>query len=475
MEQYNPAMITDFYEFTMSNGYALSGIGDTMVYFDMYFRQVPDGSGFAIAAGLGSLIDFIKTMRFTKSDIDYLRAKNLFDEAWLGELSDFRFRGDIFAVPEGSVVFPNEPLVVVRAPASQAQLIETYLLLCLNHQSLIATKSNRIVRAADGRAVLEFGARRAQGEEAAVMGARAAYIAGCIGSSCTVAEQRFGVPAEGTMAHSWVQVFDDEYTAFYNYCKLYPNSASLLVDTYNVLKSGVPNAIKVFKELGITKCSVRIDSGDITYLSKKVRAMLDAAGLTDCKIVASNSLDEVIIRDILFNKGCVDIFGVGERLITAKSDPVFGGIYKLVAVEDENGAIIPKIKVSENVSKITTPHFKKLYRLYENATGKAIADYICVHDESLDGVTELTLFDPEYTWKKQTVNDFTAREMLVPVFLDGKLVYEQPSIEEIRAYCAREVDSLWDEVKRFENPHNYYVDLSDKLWGIRNELLEHSR
>jgi nicotinate phosphoribosyltransferase len=471
MNEYNLAMLTDYYELTMANGYTLAGIGDRIVYFDMYFRNVPDGGGFAIAAGLHHLIDYIKDLHFTKEDIDYLRKKGVFSETWLQSLASFRFEGDIYALPEGSVVFPNEPLAIVRAPANQAQLIETYLLVCLNHQSLIATKANRIVRAAEGRAVMEFGARRAQGAHAAVLGARAAYISGCVGSSCTLADQQYGVPALGTMAHSWVQVFDDEYTAFKTYCQLYPGNASLLVDTYNVLKSGVPNAIKVFKELGITQCSIRIDSGDITYLSRKARAMLDAAGLKDCKIVASNSLDEQIIREVILNDGAVDIFGVGERLITAKSDPVFGGVYKLAATEDAAGKIIPKIKISENVQKITTPHFKKLYRLYENSTGKAMADYICVHDETLDGVTQLELFDPEHTWKRKTLTDFTAREMLVPIFRQGRLVYDCPDIETVRSYCRQQVDSLWDEVKRFENPHHYYVDLSQKLWDVRHDLL----
>lgn len=474
MKPRNLAMLCDYYEFTMANGYRLAGVGDKVVYFDMYFRQVPDEGGFAISAGLQHLVEYIQDLHFDKGDIDFLRQKGIFDEAWLKSLETFRFEGDVWAMPEGSVAFPNEPMVTVRAPASQAQLIETYLLVCMNHQSLIATKANRIVRAAEGRAIMEFGARRAQGAEAALMGARAAYIAGCVGTSCTLADQAYGVPALGTMAHSWVQVFDDEYTAFKTYCQLYPHNASLLVDTYNVLKSGVPNAIKVFKELGITQCSIRIDSGDITYLSTKARAMLDAAGLTGCKIVASNSLDEQIIRDILLNKGAVDTFGVGERLITAKSDPVFGGVYKLVATEADDGTVIPKIKVSENVSKITTPHFKKVYRLYERATGKAIADYIGVYDETVDESRPLEIFDPEYTWKRKTVTDFRAREMLVPVFKSGKLVYDLPDIEAVRDYCENEVDSLWDEVKRFENPHDYYVDLSQKLWDVKNDLLQQS-
>ncbi|MEG2632967.1 MAG: nicotinate phosphoribosyltransferase, partial [Oscillospiraceae bacterium] len=396
MKKENMALLCDYYEYTMANGYHLSGIGDKQVYFDLFFRSVPDMGGFAIAAGLWSIIEYIKDLHFEPDDIEYLAGKGVFSKEWLDSLKNFKFEGDIYAVPEGTPVFPNEPIITVRAKAEQAQIIETFLLICVNHQSLIATKANRIIRAAEGRAVMEFGARRAQGSAAAFLGARSAYIAGAAGTSNALSDKVFGIPALGTMAHSWIQIFDDEYTAFKTYAQLYPHGCSLLVDTYNVLKSGVPNAIRVFKEIllpqGITDCSIRIDSGDITYLSCKARKMLDNAGLTHCKIVASNSLDENIIRDIISQGGAVDSFGVGERLITEKSDPVFGGVYKLVAVEDKNGTVIPKIKVSENVSKITTPHFKRLYRLYENATGKAIADYICVHDESLDGVSELELF-----------------------------------------------------------------------------------
>jgi len=470
MNEYNPAMLCDFYEFTMANAYDVSGIGDKIVYFDMFFRDLPDGGGFAIACGLESLITYIQGLRFTEEDIAFLRGKETFSDVWLETLKDFRFTGDVYAVAEGTVVFPGEPLLTVRARADQAQIIETFLLVCMNHQSLIATKASRIVRAAGPHEVMEFGARRAMGGDAALYGARAAYIAGCVGSSNTLADQRYGVPSMGTMAHSWIQIFDDEYTAFKTYCSLYPDNTSLLVDTYNVLKSGVPNAIRVFRELGITKGSIRIDSGDITYLSVKARAMLDEAGMDWCKIVASNSLDEQIIQEIIRAGGRVDSFGVGERLITAKSDPVFGGVYKLVAVE-EDGQIIPKIKVSENVGKITTPHFKKLYRLYEKSTGKAIADYICVHDEVVDPSEPLDLFDPNFTWKHKIVRDFDLRELLVPVIIGGKQVYECPDIETTRRYCAQEIESLWDEVTRFTNPHNYYVDLSKKLWDIKNELI----
>ena len=472
----NYTLLCDFYELTMANGYFKTGMSEQICYFDVFFRTVPDGGGFAIAAGLEQVIEYIENLRFDDEDIDFLRSKDTFSEEFLSYLKDFRFTGDIWAVPEGTPIFPGEPFMTVRAPAIEAQFIETYLLLTLNHQSLIATKSNRIVRAAGGRPVSEFGSRRAQGSDGAVLGARAAYIAGCTGTACTLADQMYGSPAGGTMAHSWIQMFPDEYTAFKTYCELYPHSATLLVDTYNVLKSGVPNAIRAFKEVllpqGITKCAIRLDSGDLTYLSRKARKMLDAAGLTECSIVASNSLDEYIIRDLLLQGAQIDSFGVGERLITSKSEPVFGGVYKLAAVEDKEGNIIPKIKVSENPAKITNPHFKKVYRIFENETGKAMADLICVHDEVIDPSQPLELFDPEATWKRKTVTDFTAVDLLVPIFQGGKLVYQSPSITEMRAYCAAQIDLQWDEVKRFENPHNYYVDLSQKLWDIKHELLK---
>ena len=467
----NYTMLFDFYELTMGNGYFQTGLKDRVCYFDVFFRNVPDGGGFAIAAGLEQVIQYIQNLRFDEEDIEYLRGKGCFAPEFLDYLRDFRFTGDIWAVPEGTPIFPREPILTVRAPAIEAQFIETYLLLALNHQSLIATKSNRIVRAAGGRPVSEFGSRRAQGSDGALLGARASYIAGAGGTACAMADEMFGTPATGTMAHSWVQMFPDEYTAFKTYCQVYPTAATLLVDTYNVLHSGVPNAIKVFRELGITSGGIRIDSGDLTYLSKKARAMLDNAGLPGIKIVASNSLDEYIIRDLITQGARIDAFGVGERLITSKSEPVFGGVYKLAAIEDDNGAVIPKIKISENAGKVTIPHFKKVYRLFENATGKAIADYICVHDEEPDFTQPLELFDPEATWKRKTVTDFTVRPLLVPIFKNGELVYQVPTIQESRAHCTREVDSLWDEVKRFEYPHNYYVDLSQKLWDVRSELL----
>ena len=469
----NYTLLCDFYELTMGNGYfQTEGYADQICYFDVFFRSVPDGGGFAIAAGLEQVIDYIENLRFTEEDIEFLRGKGCFCQEFLDYLRDFRFTGDIWAVPEGTPIFPREPILTVRAPAIEAQFIETFLLLTLNHQSLIATKTNRIVRAADGRPVSEFGSRRAQGPDAAILGARASYIAGCAGTACTLADEIYGSPAGGTMAHSWVQMFPDEYTAFKTYCQLYPHSATLLVDTYNVLKSGVPNAIRVFQELGITQGGIRIDSGDLTYLSKKARKMLDEAGLTDIKIIASNSLDEYIIRDLLTQGAAIDGFGVGERLITSKSEPVFGGVYKLAAIEGKDGTIVPKIKISENPAKMTIPHFKKVYRLYEIETGKALADYICLHDEHPDFTQPLELFDPEAVWKRKTITNYTARPLLVPIFQGGQLVYQAPTIQETRVYCAREVDSLWDEVKRFENPHNYYVDLSQKLWDIQQELLE---
>ena len=463
-EHMNYTMLCDFYELTMGNGYFQSGMADQICYFDIFFRNVPDGGGFAIAAGLEQVIDYVEHLRFDEEDIAYLRGKGIFCEEFLDYLRNFRFTGDIWAVPEGTPIFPREPILTVRAPAIQAQFIETFLLLTLNHQSLIATKSNRIVRAAQGRPVSEFGSRRAQGSDGALLGARASYIAGCAGTACTLADELYGSPAGGTMAHSWVQMFPDEYTAFKTYCELYPHSATLLVDTYNVLKSGVPNAIRAFKEVllpqGITNCAIRLDSGDLTYLSKKAREMLDEAGLTECKIVASNSLDEYIIRDVLLQGAKIDSFGVGERLITSKSEPVFGGVYKLSAVEDAQGTIIPKIKISENPTKITNPHFKKVYRLVSRYSGKALADLITLHDEVVDDSRPLELFDPDATWKRKIFTDFEAKELLQPIFQGGELVYHSPTITEIRAYCAAQIDLLWDEVKRFENPHTYYVDLS---------------
>lgn len=476
MTEQNYTLLCDFYELTMGGGYFKNGFADRITYFDVFFRRVPDNGGFAICAGLDQIINYINNLHFTKEDIDFLRSKGIFDEDFLTYLADLRFTGDIYAVPEGTPIFPGEPILTVRAPAVQAQLIETYVLLELNHQSLIATKANRIVRAAKGRPVLEFGSRRAHGASAAIVGARAAYIGGCAGTACTVTEQEFGVPAGGTMAHSWIQMFDTEYEAFCAYCRMYPHGAVLLVDTYNTLESGVPNAIRAFKEIlvpqGISDFGIRLDSGDIAYLTKKARKMLDDAGLTTAKIVVSNALDEYLINDLLSQGACINTFGVGERLITAKSDPVFGAVYKLAALENPDGTIVPKIKLSENTSKITTPHFKKVYRYYDRATGKALADEMCLHDETVDTTAPHTIFDPAETWKTKTLENFDARELLVPIFKDGKQVYTSPSAKEIRAYCFAQIDTLWDEVTRFENPHTYYVDLSQKLWDIKMNLIK---
>ncbi|MCD7734116.1 MAG: nicotinate phosphoribosyltransferase [Clostridiales bacterium] len=474
--QTNYTMLCDFYELTMANGYFRTPeVRDRITYFDMFFRNVPDNGGYAIAAGLEQLVDYIRNLKFTEEDIEYLRGRGCFCEEFLDYLRTFRFTGDIWAVPEGTPIFPQEPVVTVRAPAIQAQFIETYLLLVYNHECLIATKANRVVRAAKGRPVAEFGSRRAHGASAAILGARAAYIGGCSSTACTQADRDYGVPATGTMAHSWVMMFPTEYEAFKRYCELYPDNATLLVDTYNVLKSGVPNAIRAFKEVllpqGITKCGIRLDSGDLTYLSRKARKMLDDAGLTECKIVASNSLDEYLIQDLLRQGAQLDSFGVGERLITSKSSPVFGGVYKLVAIEDDEGRIIPKIKVSENPEKIINPHFKRVFRLYDNDSGESIADVLTVYDEEVKSGEPIRLFDPRATWKRKTVSNFTAKEIMVPVFRNGELVYQLPTLKEIQDYCRQQVDMLWDEVKRFDNPHAYYVDLSDQLWNIKEDLL----
>ena len=471
----NLTMLCDFYELTMGNGYFVSGMQDRMTYFDVFFREVPDGGGFAIAAGLEQIIDYVQKLHFDEEDIAYLRGRGIFDEAFLEYLRNFKFTGDIWAVPEGTPIFPREPIFTIRAPAIQAQLLETYLLLEFNHQSLIATKASRICRAADGRAVLEFGSRRAQGIAGAVTGARAAFIGGCAGTACTVSDQIYGVPAAGTMAHSWVQMFDSEYDAFVTYCKAYPTNAVLLVDTYNTLKSGIPNAIRAFNEvlrpMGITKCGIRLDSGDMAYLTQKARVMLDEAGWPECTITVSNSLDERLITELFRQGAKIDAFGVGERLITSKSTPVFGGVYKLCAVEDDEGTIIPKIKVSENVGKITNPGFKKFYRFYNRETGMAEADYICLHDETVDDSQPLEICDPQARWKRKTMENVRAYEMMVPIFKNGELVYKLPTLKEIKTYCAYQVSTLWPEVKRFDYPHQYYVDLSPKLMELKDKML----
>jgi len=470
----NLTMLTDFYEITMANGFFSTGNGSRTVYFDMFFRTIPDGGGVAIIAGVEQVINYLKSLTFTDEDIDYLRQKGMFNEEFLDYLRHFKFSCDVWAIPEGTPVFPHEPLVTVRGPAIQAQFIETMILVLINHQSLIATKANRIVRAAQGRPVMEFGSRRAQGCDGAIYGARASYIAGCCGTACTIADRAFGIPALGTMAHSWVQLFDTEYEAFKAYAQIYPSSCTLLVDTFNVLKSGVPNAIRVFNEVlvpnGYRPKGIRIDSGDITYLSKKARKMLDDAGFPDCAITASNSLDEYTIQDMIRQGACVNSFGVGERMITASSAPVFGGVYKLSAVE-ENGEIVSKIKVSENVAKITNPGFKKLWRLYDRDNNKAIADVITMHDEVIDDTAPYEIFDPDHVWKRKTVTNFRAVPLQVQIFKQGECVYDSPSVSAIREYCREQMETIWDEVLRFENPHKYYVDLSQKLWDEKQRLL----
>ena len=474
-DERNLSMLTDFYELTMMNGYLEKGMGDTVAVFDVFFRTIPDNGGFAIFAGLEQLIDYLKNLSFTEEDIEYLRSKNCFSETFLDYLRNFKFACDVWSVPEGTPIFPREPIIVIKGPAIQAQFIETVVLLIANHQSLIATKANRIVRAAQGRPVMEFGSRRAQNADAAVLGARAAYIGGVSATACAMTDRDYGVPAVGTMAHSWVQLMGSEYEAFKAYAETYPNNCTLLVDTYNVLKSGVPNAIKVFDEvlkpLGIRPKGVRIDSGDIAYLSVKARKMLDEAGYPDCGIVASNSLDEYIIRDLIIQGASINSFGVGENLITAKSDPVFGCVYKLAAVE-RGGELKPVIKISESVGKITIPDFKTFYRFYSKENGKAVADYIALYGEEAPNTEEdIEIFDPQATWKKKTLSNVVAKQMLVPIFENGECVYKSPSIQEIRKYCAEQVDTLWEEMKRFEYPHRYYVDLSPKLWKIQNDLL----
>lgn len=473
-ETLNLTMLADFYELTMANGYLEGGLENRIAYFDIFFRKIPDNGGFAIMAGVEQVIRYLDKLQFNEEDIAYLRSKELFSEKFLQYLSKFKFSCDVWMVPEGTPIFPHEPILTVRGPVIEAQFIETMLLLTINHQSLIATKANRIVRAAEGRPVMEFGSRRAQGYDGAIFGARASYIGGCVGTACTLAERDFNIPAFGTMAHSWVQMFPSELEAFRAYAQTYPYDCVFLVDTYNVLKSGVPNAIKVFDEelapRGIRPKGIRLDSGDITYLSKQARKLLDRAGYPDCKIVVSNSLDEYIIRELLVQGAKVDSFGVGERLITSKSEPVFGAVYKLAAIE-EGGVITPKIKISENVEKLTNPGFKQVWRFFDRETGKAIADVITLVDEEIDESRTYELFDPSHTWKRKRVTNFHARKLLVPAYVKGECVYEIPDLKTVRAYCQEQVDTLWDEVLRFENPHTYYVDLSKALWQLKEDLL----
>ncbi|MDP2425079.1 MAG: nicotinate phosphoribosyltransferase [Candidatus Izemoplasmatales bacterium] len=472
------ALLVDFYELTMANGYFEAGKKDEVAMFDLYFRSVPDSGGYVICAGLEQVVHYLQNLRFDDNQIEYLRNKKLFSERFLCYLKEFRFTGDVDAVKEGSVVFPNEPLLTVTTTLIEAQLIETALLLYINHQSLIATKAQRIVRSAEGRSVFEFGTRRAHGSDAAVLGARAAYIGGVHGTSCALADIEYLVPAMGTMAHSWVQLFPTELEAFFQYAKTYPRSTTLLVDTYNVLQSGIPNAIKtvqaVLWPLGIKKAKIRIDSGDLAYLAMESRKLLDHAGCQDVQILVSNSLDETSIADLLRQGAPIDGFGVGERLITAKSDPVFGGVYKLVATVEE-GKVIPKIKISENPDKIPTPGAKRWMRLYATDTKKAIADYLMDASEALDSSKPLTLFDPVHTWKQKTITHYTAKEMRVPIFRKGQLVYALPSLEEIRAFRQTELDSMWAEVLRLQNPHKYYVDLSLSLWTMKETMIQTHR
>lgn len=469
----NLTMLSDFYEFTMANGYYENGMKDTVAVFDAFYRKNPDGGGYAIFAGLNDIISYIKNLHFTDEDIEYFKSQGDFSEGFLEYLRNFKFTGDVYAFPEGSVMFPGEPIVTVKAPIIECSIIETYLLLSMNFNSLIATKTNRIVSSAGDRLVMEFGARRAQGADASITGARAAYIAGAPITSNTYSAKKYGFKASGTMAHSWIQAFDSEYEAFKTYAKMYPDNCILLIDTYDTLESGLENAMKVFKEellpKGLTG-GVRIDSGDLAYLSKEVRKRLDENGFEDFKIVASNSLDEFKIESLLAQGAKIDSFGIGERLITAKSDPVFGGVYKLVAIEKDE-KLQAKIKVSENVEKITTPGFKKVYRLYDTETGKAEADYIALRDEKIDDNEPLVIFDPLFTWKMKKMKNYKAREMQVTIFKDGELVYDEPSLEEIASYRKEEVESLWDEVKRYDTPHNYYVDLSQKLWNLKQKLI----
>lgn len=475
--QRNLTMLVDFYELTMANGYFNKDLINKVACFDMFFRRVPDGGGYCIMAGVEQLTEYLSNLKFTEEDIKFLRNKNMFSEDFLNYLENFEFCCDVWAVPEGNPVFPNEPLVIVKGPIIQAQFIETMILLTINHQTLIATKANRICNAANGRPVMEFGSRRAQGYDGAIYGARAAVIGGCSSTACTISDQRFNIPAVGTMAHSWVQLFDSEYDAFKAWCEIYPDNSVLLVDTYNVLKSGLPNAIKVFDEVlkskGIRPKGIRIDSGDITYLTKKCRKLLDEAGYEDCGIVISNSLDEYIIRDVLEQGACIDSFGVGERLITAKSEPVFGGVYKLSAVEKDN-VLIPKIKISENEEKITNPGFKKVIRIFDKNTNMAIADLITMHDEVIDENLPLEIFNPVHTWKRKKITNYYTKDLLVPIFKKGKLVYNNPTVLEIKEFAKKECKKLWPEILRFENPHTYYVDLSNKLWSIKQKLLHES-
>lgn len=474
-DEKNLSLLIDFYELTMSNNLILDNKQNKVACFDMFFRNTPDNGGYCIMAGLEQVIDFIKNLKFTKDDIKFLRDKQMFDETFLNYLANFNFSCDIFAIEEGYPIFPKEPILTIRGPIIECLLLETIILLTLNHQILIATKSSRICMAANGRKVIEFGARRAQGYSGAIYGSRASIIGGCIASSCTIAEKEFGISCLGTMAHSWIQLFDTEYEAFKTWAKHSKNSCTLLIDTYNVLKSGLPNAIKIFKELkseGYDNFGVRIDSGDIAYLTKEVRRILDSEGLTNVKIIVSNSLDENIITNVLSQGAEVDIFGVGERLITSKSEPVLGGVYKLCAIYKESGQIIPKIKISENPDKITIPGFKTIYRLFDSNTHMAIADLITDFNETIDDSKPLTIFDPTFTWKKKKITNFYAIKLHKQIFDKGRCIYTSPNVMEIQNIKNRELSKFWPDITRLENPTNYFVDLSENLWKNRQSLLD---
>ncbi len=474
----NLTMLMDYYELTMANGYFVNGFKDKIACFDMFYRRNPDNGGFVVSAGLEQLIEYIENMHFSDEDIAYLKSKGEFSGDFLAYLADFKFTGNIHAVPEGTICYPNTPIVTVTAPVIEAQLIETMLLLTVNFQSLIATKASRICRAAKdaGQVVMEFGARRAHGSDAAILGARAAYIGGADATATVIADELYGIPAIGTMAHSWIQFFDNEYEAFKAYAEVYPDNCTLLIDTYDILKSGVVNAIKVAKDvlipMGKRLKGVRIDSGDLAYFSKKLRKILDAEGMTDCKIVVSNSIDEYLIKSLQKQGAKIDSYGVGERMITSKSDPVFGGVYKLAAVKNDNGEFVPKIKISENVEKITNPGRKKLWRIYSRETGYGLADLLTLYDEEVDVSKPYAYVDPIKPWKKMKFENVDVKELQVPVFENGKLVYDKPSLKEIKDYVSYQLDKqVWEEEQRYENPHIHYVDLSKKLYEVKESML----
>lgn len=478
MSKRNLTLLTDLYELTMMQGYYEKGQNENVI-FDVFFRQNPCKNGYSVCAGLDQVIDYIKNLHFTYDDVDYLRGLGIFKEDFLHYLSGFHFSGDIYAIPEGTVVFPKEPLLKVVAPIMEAQLVETAILNIINHQSLIATKTSRIVFAANGDGIMEFGLRRAQGPDAGLYGARAAMIGGCVGTSNVLAGQMFDVPVMGTHAHSWIMSFPDEYTAFKTYAEMYPDNCTLLVDTYDTLKSGVPNAIRVFQEFKdagkpLIKYGIRLDSGDLAYLSKEARKMLDEAGFPEATICASNDLDEFLLHDLKMQGAAIDSWGVGTNLITSKDCPSFGGVYKLAAIQNEKGEFVPKIKISENTEKITNPGNKTIYRIYEKASGKIKADLICFADEVIDPKQDLLLFDPMDTWKKTKLagGTYTVREILLPIFKNGECLYKSPTLKEIAAYCREEKDTLWDETKRLFYPHRVYVDLSQKLYAVKQSLLD---